>query len=215
MALPALATIEGLQARGADVCDAAGAGGHRRRLSAHPRRDRQPVDRRGQSVRVDAAGGHCGRLPGGDPGPRSSFDVRATRPFQESVEHWGAGDAFLSGPDKADLSGATGNTSGLSVIRTEAPGPHTGAPATTRTPRDRRCPGARRSDGGHRDRLWTFCRAWLEEEHPDFGSLRARISGSRSTGLPRSTTLRPGRRRRRWRSWTPTSSSHPTSSTTP
>lgn len=26
----------------------------------------------------------------------------------------------------------------------------------------------RRSDGGHRDRLWTFCRAWLEEEHPDF-----------------------------------------------
>lgn len=26
----------------------------------------------------------------------------------------------------------------------------------------------RRSDGGHRDRLWEFARAWLETEHPDF-----------------------------------------------
>ncbi len=124
MTLPALATIEGLQARGADVCDAARVQAVIDDVSAliHAETGNRWIDGDSLSASMPpVVTAVAYRVAIRALAPRSTSEQLG--PFQESVEHWGAGDAFLSGPDKADLSGATGNTSGLSVIRTEAPWP--------------------------------------------------------------------------------------------
>lgn len=125
MTLPAFATPKGVTDRGGPRCDPA------RMLAAIT----------DVSALIHSATGNRWIAEGGtlDPGtPDVLFTVayraiiralseRSTSeqigPFGQTVGAFGGGEAFLTAQDKADIADAGGSTSGLGVIRLEAPWP--------------------------------------------------------------------------------------------
>ncbi len=125
MALPALASIDGLSARGADICDLARVQAAIDDVSAliHAETGNRWID----------DGGLAESMPPVVTAVAYRVALRALEdrttaehlgPFSETRERFGGGEAFLTAQDKADLAGAVGNTSGLATLRLEAPWPY-------------------------------------------------------------------------------------------
>lgn len=123
MTLPALATREGLSARGADVSDVARVQAAIDDISAliHAETGNRWVDgdelAAGMPPVVYTVAYRVAVRMLDD-----SWDSEQVGPFQGS-RNSRSRDAFLNAQDKADLAGAVGNTSGLSVLRMQAPWP--------------------------------------------------------------------------------------------
>ena len=117
MSLPALATVEGLRARGVDVSDAARARAAIYDVSAlihHETGNQWVID---------------GALSAAMPPVANPDDVASEQigPFQQTRRQTD-GDVYLTTSEKETLQGTLGNKTGLSSLRLEAPWPTTRKP---------------------------------------------------------------------------------------